>query len=250
VQKVIFVTTPKLIGLQENLRVDEITFTCPQDGVEVVLEGQRSVGRIQGGSLIFRTSGVKAGTVLQLEKRQDGYHTVWQTIHAAPQVALAPIPKKDTFAIEVNWTTGQLEGAGATMRWYPVPNWIMVGFSEYLFAQIPFVPNGSWPIHSDSELLAGLYLFLPPESQFRMGISAGLGAILTWIPATTLPLYTDVYINLLNIWFEWRVWDVALFFRIQGKVSLGLGTNLLGTNPILGGPLGIPITLGVVLPWR
>ncbi|MGD0725135.1 MAG: hypothetical protein ABSB63_06175 [Spirochaetia bacterium] len=250
VQKVIFVTAPKLIGIQENLRVDAITFTCPQDGLEVVVEGQKSAGRIQDGSLVFKTGGVKAGTVLRLEKQQEGYHTVWQTVHAAPEVVLTPIPKKDTWATEIDWTTGQLEGAGATMRWYPLPNWIMVCFSEYLFAQIPFVHGASWPLHSDSELLAGLYLFWPPESAFRFGISAGFGTYLTWVPATSLPVYTDVYINLLNIWAEYRIWNVTFLLRIQGKVALGLGTNVLGTNFISGGPLFIPVTLGVVLPWR
>jgi hypothetical protein len=250
VQNVIFVTAPKLIGIQEEVRVNEITFTSPQDGLEVVVEGQKSAGRIQSGSLVFQTGGVRAGTVIRLEKQQEGYHTVWQTIHAAPEVALAPIPKKDTWAVEINWTTGQLEGAGATMRWYPVPNWIMVGFSEYLYAQIPFVPDASWPLHSDSQLFAGLYLFQPPESHFRFGLSAGFGAILTWVAGTSLPVYTDVYINMLSIWAEWRVWDVTLLFRIQGRVALGWGTNVLGTNFIFGGPLFIPVTFGVVLPWR
>jgi hypothetical protein len=250
VQKVIFVTAPKLIGIQAEVRVNEITFTCPQDGLEVVVEGEKSAGRIQGGSLVFKTGGVRAGTVLQIEKRQEGYHTVWQTIHAAPEVALVPIPKKDTWAMEINWTTGQLEGAGATVRWYPVPNWIMIGFSEYLFAQIPFVPDASWPLHADSELLAGLYLFWPPESSFRLGISAGFGTILTWVPRTSLPVYTDVYVNVMNIWAEYHIWDVTFLLRIQAKVALGLGTNVLGTNFISGGPLGIPVTLGVVVPWR
>jgi hypothetical protein len=250
VQKVVFVTAPKLIGLQENVRVDEITFTCPQDGLEVVVEGQKSIGRIQDGSLVFQTGGVKAGTVLRIEKLREGYHTVWQTIHAEPEVALAPLPKKDTWALEINWTTGQLEGGGATMRWYPVPNWIMLGFSEYLFTQIPFAANASWPLHADSELLAGLYLFWPPESAFRMGISAGFGTILTWVPATSLPVYTDFYINLLNVWAEYRLWGLTFFMRVQPRIALGLGTNILGTNLIAGGPLGIPVTLGVVLPWR
>jgi len=250
VQKVIFVTAPKLIGIQAEVRVNEITFTCPQDGLEVVVEGQKSVGRIEDGILVFDTGGVRAGTVLRIEKQKEGYHTVWQTINAAPEVALVPIPKKDTWATEFNWTTGQLEGGGATMRWYPVPNWVMVGFSEYLFTQVPTVSNGSWPIHADSELLAGLYLFWPPESAFRLGISAGFGTYLSWVPATTLPIYTDVYINMVNVWAEYHIWDVTFLLRIQAKVSLGLGKNVLGTNFISGGPLGIPVTLGVVLPWR
>jgi hypothetical protein len=250
VQKVIFVTAPPLIGIQAEVRVNEITFTCPQDGLEVVVEGQKSVGRIKGGSLVFETGGVRAGTVLQIEKRQEGYHTVWQTIHAAPEVALVPIPKEDTFATEIDWTTGQLEGVGGTMRWYPVPNWVMIGFSEYLFTQIPTVSSGSWPLHSDSELLAGLYLFWPPESAFRFGISAGFGTYLTWVPATSLPVYTDVYINMLNVWGEYHIWGLTFLLRIQAKVALGLGRNVLGTNFISGGPLFVPVTLGVVLPWR
>jgi len=250
VQKVIFVTAPKLIGIQAEVRVNEITFTCPQDGMEVVVEGQKSAGRIQGGSLVFDTGGVRAGTVLHIEKQQEGYHTVWQAIHAAPEVALLPIPKKDTWATEIDWTTGQLEGAGATMRWYPIPNWVMVGFSEYLFTQVPAVSGGSWPAHADSELLAGLYLFMPPESALRFGVSAGFGTYLTWVPATSLPIYTDVYINVLNIWAEYHIWDLTFLLRIQSKVALGLGRNVLGTNFISGGPLFVPITLGVVLPWR
>ncbi len=249
VQKVIFVTAPKLIGIQEEVRVDEITFTSPQNGMEVVVEGHKSVGRIKDGSLVFKTGGLRAGTVLQIEKQQDGYHTVWQTIHAAPEVALLPIPRKDIFAIEIDWTTGQLEGAGATMRWYVVPNWIMVGFSEYLFAQIPTVSNGSWPLHSDTELLAGLYLIWPPESPFRFGISAGVGKYLTWVPSTSLPVYSDIYINPLSIWAEYKIWGLTFLLRVQAKIALGMGTNLLGTNFISGGPLFVPVTLGVVFPW-
>jgi hypothetical protein len=250
VQRVIFSTAPQLITLQENVRVDEITFTSPQNGMEVVLEGQRNLGRIQDGSLVFQTNGVKAGTPLLLEKRLEGYHTVWQTVNASPRIALPALPKMDTFALEVNWTAGQLEGAGATLRWYPVPNWLMIGFSEYLYTQIPFIPDAIWPIHSDSELFAGLYLFLPPQSTFRMGISAGAGVILTSIPLTSLPLFTDVYINLLSAWLEWRPGDFTLLFEIQGKLTLGIGDNLLGKNGLHWGPFLPPLKLGVVIPWR
>jgi hypothetical protein len=249
VERVVFLSAPKLITLKDEVRVDEITFVSPQNGMEVVVEGQKSVGRIQDGTLVFQTDGIKAGTPLRVEKRQEGYHTIWQSVIAAPEVLLTPIPRKNILTLEVDWTAGQLQGAGATLRWYPVPDWIMVNFSEYLYTQIPLVPNGSWPIHADSELLAGLYLFRPPESHFRVGISAGVGTILTYIPS--LPIFTDVYINLLSLWGEWRVAGIPMFSRIDLKVPLGIGNNLLGVgNPIHWGRFLPPITLGVVIPWR
>ncbi len=252
VQKVVFLSAPKLITLKNDVRVDEITFTSPQNGMEVLIEGHKSVGRIQKGTLVFETDGMKAGTPFMVEKRQDGYHTLQQTVIASPEVALTGLPRANNLSVEIDWTGGQLEGAGATLRWYPKPDWVMVNFSEYLYTQIPFVPNASWPIHADSELLAGLYLFRPPEAAFRFGISAGMGTIFTWIPGTTLPIFTDVYINILSLWSEWRTWGLPMFARIEVKLPLGVGNNLLGGNqgPLLWNQLLPPITLGVVIPWK
>ena len=251
VERVVFLSAPKLITLKDEVRVDEITFASPQEGMEVVVEGQKSVGRIQDGTLVFQTNGMKAGTPLRVKKQQDGYHTIWQNVIAAPEVLLTPLPRKNILSLEVDWTAGQLQGAGATLRWYPLPDWIMVNFSEYLHTQVPLVPNGNWPIHADSELLAGLYLFLPPESGFRFGISAGVGTILTFIPTINLPVFTDVYINLLSLWGEWRVAGLPMFSRIDLKIPLGIGNNLLGQGTAIHwGQFLPPITLGVVIPWR
>ena len=251
VERVVFLSAPRLITLKDDVRVDQITFVSPQDGMEVLIEGQKSAGRIRDGTLVFQTDGLKAGTPLRVEKVQDGYHTLWQNVIAAPEILLTPTPRKNTLALEVDWTAGQLQGAGATLRWYPVPDWIMVNFAEYLHTQVPTVPNASFPIHADSELLVGLYLFLPPESGFRFGFSTGVGTVLTWIPGTSAPLFTDVYLNLLSLWGEWRVAGIPMFSRIDLKVPLGVGNNLLGQGqPIHWGSFLPPITLGVVLPWR
>jgi len=252
VQRVVFLSAPRLITLKNDVRIDQITFTSSQNGMEVVVEGQKSVGRIENGTLVFQTDGLKAGTQFMVEKRQEGYHTLRQTVIAAPEVALTPIPRANNLSFEVNWTLGQLEGAGAALRWYPKPDWIMVSFSEYLYTQIPFVPNASWPIHMDSELLAGLYLFRPPEAGFRFGISTGVGTILTWIPATSLPIFTDVYLNVLSLWSEWHTFGFPTFARIDVKLPLGVGNNLLGSGgpPMTWGGFFPPITLGVVIPWK
>ncbi len=253
VQKVVFLTAPKLITLKDEVRIDQITFTSPQNGMEVVIQGQKSIGRIENGSLVFRTDGLKAGTALAIEKRQEGYHTLWQNVIAAPEIALTPIPRANNLSLELDWTAGQLEGAGAALRWYPVPDWIMLNFSEYLYTQIPPVlANASWPIHADSEVLIGLYLFNPPEAAFRWGISAGFGTILTWVPATNLPLYTDLYVNILNLWSEYRIGRIPVFARVEAKIPLGVGNNLLGSAgpPIHWGGFLPPIAFGVVIPWQ
>ena len=250
VQRVVFLSAPRLITLKSDVRVDQITFTSPQEGMEVFVQGQKSAGTIHNGSVVFNTDGIAAGTPLAVEKRQAGYHTLWQTVIASPEVALTPLPRESHLSVEVDWTAGQLEGAGATLRWYPVPDWIMVNFSEYAYTQVPLVSGSNWPLHSDSELFTGLYLFLPPESGFRFGLGAGAGVILTGIPASGLPLYTDVYINLASIWAEWKAWNLPMFARIELKVPLGIGTNLLGAGPPMHwGSIIPPIAFGVVIPW-
>jgi len=131
-----------------------------------------------------------------------------------------------------------------------VPDWIMLNFSEYVYTQVPAASGGTWPIHFDSELLAGLYLFKPPESGFRFGLGAGVGTILTEFPSGGLPLYTDVYINLLSLWTEWKIAGVPLFARVELKVPLGVGNHLIPTGPPLHwGSFLPPITLGAVIPW-
>ena len=91
---------------------------------------------------------------------------------------------------------------------------------------------------------------LAPPVLFPHAVSAGGGAILTANPGATLPLFTDVYINLLNVWLEWKVGDYKLFARVEAKASLGIGNNLLGSNIIYWGPAFPPVALGLVIPWK
>jgi TolB-like protein len=250
VQKVVFSTAPPLITLKDTVRVDQITFTSQQEGVEVVVEGAESAGKIQGGKVTFNTGGIIAGTPLRIEKRGDGYHTVWQTVRAMPQISLDPVPRANILSVELDWTAGELEGAGAGLRWYPIPDEFFVGLSEYLSTQVPSVPGATWPIHADTGLTLGLYLFGRPESAFRFGIGAGTGVFLTGIPGTSLPLFTDFYIDLFNMWLEYRVGDLKVLTRVDLKLPLAVGNYLLGQN---NGPVtwnGIPpITIGVAIPW-
>jgi hypothetical protein len=252
VQKVVFSTAPPLITLRDRVRVDQITFTSPQDGFEVVVEGSESAGRIEKGSLTFNTGGITAGTTLRIEKRRDGYHTVWQTVRAMPRIALEPIPRANRLSVELDWTTGELAGAGAALRWYPVADAFFLGLSEYVSTQIPAVQNAAWPIHADTGLTLGVYLTGTPESTFRFGIGAGGGVFLTLVPGGTLPVFTDAYIDVVNLWLEMRVaGDLKLLSRIDVKAPLDLGNHLLPQNqgPVLWNGLLPPITIGVAIPW-
>ena len=249
VQKVVFSTAPPLITVKDSVRVDQITFLAPQDGMEVVVEGAESAGRIKDGVVTFDAGGILAGTPLRIEKQNDGYHTVWQTVRAQPRVSLDPIPKANVLSLELNWTTGQFEGAGAGLRWYPLPDTFFLGLSEYLFTQAALLPGATWPIHADTGLSLGLYLFGRPESAFRFGIGAGGGVFLTGMPGSGLPLFTDVYIDPLNMWLEYRVGDFKILTRIDLKIPLGLGNHLLPSGPVLWNGSFPPVTVGVAIPW-
>ncbi len=252
VQKVVFSAAPPLISLKGSVRVDQITFVSPLEGMDVVIEGQEDAGRIQGGTLTFPTGGVLAGTELRIEKRRDGFHTVWQTVRAMPRVSLDPLPRVNNLSVELTWTTGELAGLGAGLRWYPVPDAFFLGLSEYLFTQVPAATGGTWPLHSDTALLLGLYLTGRPESIVRLGLGAGGGIFLTGVPGSpALPLFTDVYIDLFNLWLEVRVGELKLVSRIDLKVPLSLGNYLLSANqgPVLWNGVFPPVSVGVAIPW-
>ena len=171
---------------------------------------------------MFQTDGIKAGTPLRVEKQQEGYHTLWQTVIAQPEVLLTPIPRKNNLSLELDWTAGQLQGAGATLRWYPVPDWIMVNFSEYLYTQVPAVPNASLP-HPCGLGAAGWDCTCSCRPNRGSGSASRLasGPSSPTCPGEPAPIFTDVYLNLLSLWGEWRMAGIPMFSRIELKVPLG-----------------------------
>lgn len=229
-----------------------VTFTSPQEGMEVILAGDRSAGRIEGGKLVFAAPGTKPGQTLLVEKRLDGYHTAWQRVRAAPVIALTPLARRDRVAVESSWTFGQLIGAGAAIRFYAVPDSTFFTLSLYPYGQAPASQGGNWLVHIDTELSMGSYLFFPPNSLIRLGISTGLGFIVSVMPAAqmNLPDYFDGYLNILSPWVELNLPHVSFFLRPEVKLALGAsGPNLLGRTVILAGNTFPPVTLGALFKW-
>ena len=212
-----------------------VTFTAPQEGMEVLVAGERSAGRIDGGKLVFAAPGLRPGETMLVEKRLAGYHTAWQRVRSASTVSLSPLARTTTIAIETDWTFGQVLGAGGAFRLYLVPDSSFVSLSLYPYGQLPASQWGNWLLHIDGEIAVGSYLFFPPESLVRLGASTGLGLIYSLIPAGGNPSsYFDAYLNLFSFWVELNLPGVSFFVRPEMKVALGAANpNLLGKNVIM-----------------
>jgi hypothetical protein len=236
---------PAALPSMARIPLSRITFTSSQNGMEVNLAGEKSIGLIENGKLVLEEAGMLTGTPLPIEKKMEGYHTAWQTVPARGEIALTPLVKKTSFAVEANWSVGELVGAGAALRWYPIPDTLFASFTLYPFLQLPAASTANTVLHIDSTLRLGGYLFFPPESAFRLGVSTGFGVVFTAVIGAATPLYTDFYINFINAWVELNINRLTFFIRSEMKYMLGIGTNLLGM-----GTMNIayfpPITLGAM----
>lgn len=227
-----------------------LTFTGPQEGMEILLSDGRSAGKIDSGKLVFPAAGIKAGEPLLVEKRLAGYHTAWQRVRAAPVVSLSPLARSSLLSIEADWTFGQLIGAGGAVRLYFVPDFSFASFSLYPYGQAPASAWGNWLYHLDTEASLGTYLFFAPDSLVRFGASTGIGLIYSLLPRTDPSSYFDAYLNIISIWGELNLGRVSIFLRPEMKMALGMfSPNLLGTSVLMPGGVFAPVTLGAIYKW-
>lgn len=180
----------------------------------------------------------------------------------APAVALPPAvaavaPQRERgemrpsrFALEADWTLGQLLGAGSAFRFYLSPDFLFLSPAVYVSAQPPVGSGGNTALHVDGAFLIGAYLFFPPSSPFRLGLSTGGGAILSWTKAPNIPVFFDPYVDIANLWIELNISWFSISLRSDLKYSLGgQAPNLLGQGVILWGGFLPPISLGVLFKW-
>ncbi|MCX7039052.1 MAG: hypothetical protein NT005_07965, partial [Spirochaetes bacterium] len=162
--------------------VTEISFLSPDEGMELLIEGDTPAGMIEDGRLTWAAGGVPQGTRLMVTKKKPGFHTTRQAVRVNPEIKLSPLPKETKESVEVDWTFGQLVGLGCAVRGYAVPDTFFTWVGSYLSLQLPTTSAGRPVFHSDTGAGLGLYVLLPPGSRVRLGLSTGMGAIFTYQP--------------------------------------------------------------------
>jgi len=218
-------------------QVRKIILLSPDEDMEVSLAGERRVGRVSNGRLVLPFIPFKIGSEMILEKKKEGFYNDEERVvleEESLEIELRPLRKKTRLATEMHWTYGQLLGIGLGQRYYLKP--------DYWFCRPVF--------YYDLKFLFGGYPFIPAGSRFRIGLSSGIGGIMTSYSVPGMPNSRDIYLNVLNIWLEWNLsskWTLLL--RQEGKYSLGLEGGLLGRRWLMVGDHFPPLTLGLARKW-
>ena len=227
--------------------IQAITFQSADEGMEVLIAGDEAPGVITGGKLLFPVGTIREGTPLRVTKRKAGYHESVQTVKAAQTIMLTPLVKRSSLAALVDWTIGEILGAGAGLRWYPVPDALFASLGAYVFVQPAVASTPRAVIHGDARLAFGGYVFFPPDAPFRLSLETGGGVVLSAFTQPGFPLYTDFYLDVFSVTAEVRLLGIPLFLRIESRYALGIGTNLVGRGWTRdGAPLA---TVGVLFQW-
>jgi hypothetical protein len=227
-----------------------MVFTSRQEGMEVLLADGTSLGRIEKGALMIAVGGIDLRAPLIVEKRMEGYHSARQAAAAATVIALSPIARSSNFALEAEWAMDQPLGAGSAFRLYLLPDYLFLSPSLHVSAQPSVGSDGSTATRLDAGFLFGGYLFFPPDSLFRLGVSAGGGAIFSWTHAADAPVFFDPYVDIASLWCELNLPWVSISLRSDLKYAVGgQSPNLLGQGVILWGGFLPPISLGVLFKW-
>jgi len=231
----------------------KIVLLSSDEEMEVSLAGERAVGKVSNGRLVLPFIPFKIGSELILEKRKEGYYPDEERVvlkEESLEKKLRPLRKKTRLATELTWTYGQLMGMGLGQRYYFKPDYWFLSGEFYYYIQHSFMENSRPVFHYDLRFLFGGYPFIPVSSRFRIGLSSGIGGIMTSFSVAGMPVNRDIYLNVFNIWLEWNLGSKwTLFLRQEGKYSLGFEGGLLGRRWLMVGDHFPPLTLGLVRKW-
>ncbi|MCX7028852.1 MAG: hypothetical protein NTU62_01880 [Spirochaetes bacterium] len=248
-----------------------ITFRSAQDGIEVLLAGEKSLGTIADGRLEASVGLLSTGSRLELELRKSGFHTLETAATAIPEIRLPELLPARRIAVDLAWNSGQPLGVGGTFNWCPIPDWVFVGGAAHLSAQLP--PWGATDeytvLHFDVGARAGVYL-LPIKPQlslfgaalklpFRVGVVTGFGAMPSFSFAPGHPVWLDWYILAPAPFLEIGTKDTVITFRMDQRYSLGLPGSAIARGWIMrqvpdesesdGTRDVLPVQLGVTFKW-
>jgi hypothetical protein len=230
---------------------EQVTLLSRDEGTEILLAGEQTVGSIQDGSLLIPPIPFPVGSTITVEKRKEGYHLSRESLlleEPVQEFRLQRLRPKTTWGTEFNWTYGQVLGIGVAQRYYFKPDVSYAAAELYNYIQTNFSDSHA-VFHHDLRLLYGGYLFTGPDDLFRLGWSSGAGVILTWFTVPDQGVYGDWYLNLINAALELNYRRFLVYLRGEAKYTLGIGRNLLGRGmmSISRGPS--PITLGFMWKW-
>jgi hypothetical protein len=257
------------IEVAEARGLGTIVFLSAQDGIEVLLAGEKSLGTVAGGRLEAAVGLLSTGSRLELTLRKDGYHDIETAVTAIPEVRLPELLPARRFSLDLGWNSGQPLGVAASFAWFPIADWVFIAAATQLSAQLPaFGATGEYTVlHFDAGARAGLYLLpLKPSIRifgakldlpFRAGVVAGFGALPTVSLSAGHPFWLDWYIMTPCPFVEFGTGKTVITFRMDQRYSLGLPGSALdrgwimrevpnqsgGTNDVM------PVVLGVTFKW-
>ena len=245
-------STTEALEEEQGVALAEVILLSQDEGAEVYWAGEARAGSIVDGSLKLQAV---QGTELVVESRKEGYHPRTQRFELTPEqsgfarLELKPLARESTWGSEFTHTVGQALGLGFGLRYYLKPDSLFLTAEDYFFLQKALGTSASPVFHNDLRVLLGRYVFLPPTAWFRLGISTGLGAVLSGDTMPETRLYTDFYLDFVNWWLEVNARTWIFFVRLEGRYMLGVGNNLLpaGWQSL---PWGLPISMGFVRKWQ
>ncbi len=230
---------------------EQVTLTSKDEGTEILLPGEQTVGSIQDGVLLLPPIPFPVGSSITVEKKKEGYHLSRESLMLDKPVQefrlqrLRPLTRWGT---EFNWTYGQVLGIGVAQRYYLKPDVSYVAAELYTYVQTNFSDSHAL-VHHDLRAMYGGYLFTGPDDLFRLGWSSGAGVILSWFTIPDQGLYGDWYLNLLNASLELNYRRFLIYLRGEAKYTVGMGRNLLGKGMLSVDNGPSPITVGFMWKW-
>ncbi len=164
------------IEIAEARGLGTIAFLSSQDGVEVLLAGEKSLGTVTGGRLEAAVGLLTTGSRLELTLRKDGFHALDTAVTAIPEIRLPELLPARRFSLDLGWNNGQPLGVSAAINWFPVADWVFVGGATQVCRRsFPRADaTGEYAVlHFDVGARAGVYLLPLKPSHHRLRRDAG-----------------------------------------------------------------------------
>jgi hypothetical protein len=225
----------------------QVTLKSVDEDTDIYL-ADKFIGKIKEGEISFES---KASSVVEVRMEKSSYHprTCEFELGAEDEVINLPrLEKVHRLAVYGEYTLFQTIGMGIGLRYYFVPNFLFISFTNYTYLQAGYLPGSNSVLHFDNNFSVGYYLYFSPSSFFRAGILTGFGWIPTVVLAPDTPVAHDFYWDILGGWVELNFKHFILYYKLTGRFNHDItGKGLLDTG--WAKPIPVLISIGVVWKW-